>query len=109
MDYTDSSLPRNYVVVTNLNTNYSPIFDAYCLATGEVIKFKVHKTPNPHSNTKFMPFSNMPFEDGDIVYINSCHKQQKSRKTADGKWEKSPNEWEWWIDMYYIANLSVKV
>ena len=110
IDYTDPSLSPRYVVVTNLNTTYSPVFDGYCLKTGDICSFKVHSKSNPKATQKVMSFKMMPFENGDILYLDKCSKKNRVRKGKEGEpaWVDIPDEWVWWADVYSIANLSIK-
>lgn len=104
IDYTDPSLKPNYVVVTNLNTTYSPTFDAYCLKTGQTCKMKVHKSNNPKNKVKYTTFRDMPFEDGDVLYMDKCEKQPRVKK-VDDQWVEIPGEYNWWINQYSLIKI----
>lgn len=104
MDYVNPNIPKTYMVVTHLNTKYSPRFDGYCLNNGKTVTFKARKTEKP--SMMFDTFVKKPFEDGDIISIVKCSKRNKS-KMVDGEWVKIPDEYEWWLDKYEIVNLEV--
>ncbi len=107
IEYTDTSLSPNYVVVTKLNTTYSPSFVAYCIKTGDTCQMKVHKTRNPKNSKIFDTFTKKPFEDGDVLFMDKCEKQPKVRKGIDGEpeWVEIPGEFNWWLMNYSIAKL----
>lgn len=104
MDYVNPNIPKSYMVVTHLNTKYSPRFDGYCLNNGRSVMFKARKTGKP--SAMYDTFAQKPFEDGDIISIVKCSKRNKS-KMVDGEWVKIPDEYEWWLDKYEIVNLEV--
>lgn len=104
IDYVDPKLPPNYVVVTGLNTTYSPVFNAYCLKTGESCQMKVHKSRNPKDAKVQTAYSTTPFEDGDVLFMDKCEKKPKNKK-IDGEWVEIPGEFNWWINKYSLANL----
>ena len=104
IDYKDSNLPKNYFIVTNLDTKYSPKFTAYCLNNGSSCELRVRKTKNPKNKldkTK-TPFSKMPFSDGDILYLKSWGEEAKMRKTEDG-WDKDYSTMVKWMYDYDIV------
>ena len=104
INYVNPNIPKTYMVVTNLNTKYSPRFDGYCLNNGKSVMFKARKTGKP--SAMYDTFAQKPFEDGDIISIVKCSKRNKS-KMVDGEWVKIPDEYEWWLDKYEIVNLEV--
>lgn len=104
MDYVNPNIPKSYMVVTHLNTKYSPRFDGYCLNNGKSVMFKARKTGKP--SAMYDTFSQKPFEEGDIISIVKCSKRNKS-KMVDGEWVKIPDEYDWWLDKYEIVNLEV--
>ena len=95
MDYVNPNIPKTYMVVTHLNTKYSPRFDGYCLNNGKSVMFKVRKTGKPKD--VYDCYSKKVFEEGDIISIVKCSKRNKS-KLVDGEWVKIPDEFEWWLD-----------
>ena len=100
IEYTDEDLDNNrYVVVTNLNTKYSPKFDAYCLRTGELSPMKISKTRQSKVAKITNSFKDTPVEDGDIIYIERAEKLPKKRKIGE-EWVVVQDEWEWWIRAY---------
>lgn len=105
IEYSNSELDKRIVVVTNLNTDWSPKFEAFCLNNRRVCEFKIHKKRNPRDKRIKTVWSDLPLHNGDIIYIKDCKKEQKSRKNANGEWEKIPGEFEWWLKDYYIYSL----
>lgn len=99
IDYTNDKLDKRYIMVLNLNTRYSPRFTAYCLNNGKTEKLKVYRTKKGKRAKQTTYFSDVPFEEGDILYARQFRPQPKSVKTPDG-WEKIPNSKEWWLIDY---------
>lgn len=102
IDYKNDKLPKTNIIVTGLNTKYSPRFNAYCLNNGKIMELKVSNASNPKSPVD--TFKKKPFENGDVLDIVKCTKKPKVKKTADG-WETIPNEFNWWLDKYNIISL----
>ena len=98
IEYMDPKMPKNYIVVTNLNTNYSPKFKGYCIATGQVCDLKVHKQ-KPKKKDAEQWFDQLPFEDGDTLYMKKCIKKARMKK-VDDNWVASTTEFDWWITDY---------
>ena len=44
-------------------------------------------------------FAEVPFEDGDILYIKDVKKEPKRQKVGES-WVDDPTETEWWIKDY---------
>ena len=102
--YTYPALDKRYVVVTALDTTYSPKFKAYCIATGQTVELKVHKKRNPKDKTVKTSFRDEPFSDGDILYMRKPTKKPKVTKVGD-KWVESETEIVWWLDDYKVVKL----
>ena len=99
VDYVDKDIDWRYVVVTDINTSYSPKFNAYSISNGKSVEMKVHKTKPRMDKNVINSFNEIPFEDGDILYIKQIKKQPKKQKTDDG-WVVIPDTYEWWIKDY---------
>ena len=99
VDYVDKSIEWRYVVVTDLNTSYSPKFNAYSINNGKVVEMKVHKAKPKFDKNVVNSFKEIPFEDGDILYIKIVKKQPKKHKVND-EWVVVPDTFEWWIKDY---------
>ena len=94
-------LDKKYVAVKGLNSKYSPVFDAYCLANGQTIKLKVYKN-KPRWQTADS-YADKPFKDGDILYVNKFEKKRRSMY-IDGQWKEiEPAEYEWWAKEYTVV------
>lgn len=101
-DYINPEFTTRYVVVTDLDTTYSPKFVAYCLKNGKTAPMKIHNTiPRNNKNVK-QCFSNLEVKNGDIVYMTACSKEPKKKK-IDGKWTDVPGEFDWWLNDYEIV------
>ena len=99
IDYINPDLDSRYVVVTNLDTTYSPKFNAYCLKNGKTCPMKVRKTRSGKAAVIYTTFKEKPFEDGDILYMKKC-KQEPKVKLVDGEWIRDYANKEWWIYDY---------
>lgn len=105
ISYNNCNLNSRYIAVTKLDTKYSPKFEAYCLNNGSTCVMKVHSRTYPKDRDKLTGFKEHPFQNGDVLYIESWSKKNKKRKTPDGKWEEvvdgSPDIW---LDKYKIVS-----
>ena len=101
----DPNLDWKYVIVTDLNTTYSPKFKAYCIATGQTAEMKIHKRRNPRDKSIKTSWADLPLADGDIIYMDECKREFKRRKNSAGEWESIPGEYEWWLKKYTKVNI----
>lgn len=101
IDYIDPEMSKTIIVVTNLNTNYSPKFVAYCINNGKTCPFKVRKNKKGRDYHVKNSFKDTPFEDGDILRMIKC-KQEPKAKMVDGKWERDYTDKEWWLYEYEV-------
>ena len=99
IDYTDETLDKNYIVVTNLDTRYSPKFTAYCLNNGKTCAMKVRKNKQGKTPGVVTSFKDTPFAEGDILHINKA-KQEPKAKMVNGEWTRDYSDKEWWIYDY---------
>lgn len=99
VDYVDDTVEWRYVVVTDINTQYSPKFNAYSINNGKTIEMKVHKTINRRDKEIIVSFNETPFQDGDVLYIRYAKKQPKKVKNGE-EWTIVPDTFEWWIKDY---------
>lgn len=102
INYREPSLSWRYVIVTELNTDYSPKFKAYSIQSGKTVEMKVHKQRNPRNKEVTTSFADIPFTDGQALYISKCKKEPKRQKVG-GDWEDVPGVFEWWIKDYMIV------
>ena len=102
IDYVDPTLDPRYVVVTNLNTNYSPKFVAYCLKTGQSCPMKVRKSKKGRAWDVKTSFHDTPFENGDILYMMKCKQEPKAVRNEDGSWGRDYKNKEWWLYEYSV-------
>ena len=105
IEFSDSSFDKRLAVVTKLNTNYSPKFEAFCLNNRQVSEFKIHKRKNPKDRRVKTTWAELPLKDGDIIYLKECKKEPKRRKNSDGEWEDIPGVFDWWLNDYSIVNI----
>lgn len=101
IDYIDPDMDVRYIVVTNLNTNYSPKFTAYCLKNGKTCQIKVRKNKKSENPTVVNSFKDTPFQEGDILYMIKCKQEPKS-KMVDGNWTRDYQDLEWWLYEYSV-------
>ena len=101
IDYVDPAMPKNIVVVTELNTNYSPKFVAYCINNGKTCPFKVRKNKAGRDRHVVTTFKDTPFNNGDILQIIKA-KQEPKAKMVDGEWRRDYTDKEWWIYEYNV-------
>ena len=108
-DITFESLEWNYVLVTNLDTRYSPKFIGYCLKNGKTKMFKGHKMKSyPKSKKWWKGYSDLPYNDGDVIYIKKWD-TAPAKKKVDGKWVDIPGTKEFWIDDYAIVQRNTEL
>lgn len=99
VNLTDDSLDKRIILVTGLETKYSPKFSAYCINNGKTEILKVQKTPRRRKpNTLY--FEDVPFKNGDVLYAKKMIRKAKN-KLVDGKWVPT-TEREWWLTDYKI-------
>ena len=104
IDYVNPKLGKQYVVVTNLNTNYSPKFIAYCLNNGKTCPIKIRKNKKGKDYHVKNSFKDTPIHDGDIIRMIKC-KQEPKAKLVDGVWQRDYNDKEWWMYEYEVVNV----
>ena len=106
IDYKDPELSKNYFVVTQLDTKYSPKFVAYCINNGDTKEFRIRKNRNPKNKKEktITSFSDKPFENGNILYLKLWGKEPKMTKTENG-WDKDYNTMLLWMYDFDIADL----
>lgn len=105
ISYTDPSLDKRYIVVTNLNTNYSPKFVAYCLSTGQTCPMKVRKNKQGRTPGVVTTFKDTPFQEGDVLYMNKL-KQEPKAKMINGEWQRDYSDKEWWLYDYKVVDFT---
>ena len=64
-----------------------------------------HQSCNPRETKVKTSVRDLPFKDGDILYMNACEKKNRVRKNENGEWEDVPNEFVWWLNDYSISNI----
>ena len=104
VSYQDESIDKHYFVVMNLDTTYSPKFTAYCIGNGKSVEMRAKKKKNPKDSKIKTTFADLPFKNGDILYLKSWGKEPKMKKTDNG-WERDPSAMINWLYDYSIANL----
>jgi len=80
------NLDKRYVYVESLSKKYSPKVSCRKLKDGKSIELKIYKNY----------FSKNEFSEGDILRCGKVEKKEKVKK-VDDKFEKIPNEYEWWL------------
>ena len=108
IDYIDPDLDPRYIIVTQLNTNYSPKFVAYCIKTGQTCPIKVRKNKSgKHTYARMNTYKDTPFVDGDLLYMIKA-KQEPKAKFVDGNWIRDYSDKEWWLYEYAVCDEIVK-
>lgn len=103
--YINPALSPRHIVVMNLDTTYSPKFDAYSLSTGQICEMKIHKKIPRNDKRAKISFAELPVKNGDILYMTDCKKEIRKTKNKDGDWVEIPGEFSWWLKDYTIINL----
>ena len=98
---TDPDMDKRICLVMSLDTKHSPKFTGYCLKNGNRQELKIHKCKDNRSKEIKTSFSDAPVEDGDILILRSCRRQQKQKKEGD-KWVPVPGVFEWWVNDYSV-------
>lgn len=87
---------KNYCLVTDVNTKYSPRVTLYSLGTGKEVECKINKAM----------FNQTPFKKGQLIKCGRFYEKFKQRKTENG-WEQTDIK-EWWLESYeLIDNLEI--
>lgn len=104
IDYVNPDLDPRWVVVTGLDTKYSPRFNAYCLKNGQTCQIKVRKNRKGGKNNYYLvnTYEDTPFNNGDILYMVKCKEEPKAVRGEDGKWVRDYNNKEWWLYEYRV-------
>ena len=106
IDYKDNKLDKRIVVVTKVDTTYSPKLEVFCLKNGQVAEIKIHKRKNQKDKGIKVSWNELPLEEGDIIYMRKCEKERKRRKNKNNEWEGIQGQFEWWLNDYdKIENL----
>lgn len=96
----DESYDKRYVVVTSLDTKYSPKFSAYCINNGKMAELKVRRKPKRRqpNNTYF---EDLPFKEGDILYCHNFERKMGVKK-ADNNWVET-GQYNFWVTKYKVV------
>lgn len=97
VNYKNPKLDKKYVVITDVNSKYTPVVNTYSLGSGVSVKCKISKRI----------WENL--EVGSIIYINSMEKKfgfKTVGKDEKGKpkFEKDESKQEWWITSYHVVD-----
>jgi DNA polymerase III alpha subunit len=98
-DMVDENMDKRFVLVMQLNTTYSPKFNAYRFKDGKIIPMKVHKGRN--GKDVKASYDHEPFDDGDVLKIMR-EKDLPKRQNINGKWVPIPGEYEKWAKDYVV-------
>ena len=103
ISYVDPNADVRDIVVTNLDTSYSPKFVAYCIKNGETCPMKVRKNKRSHDFSVKTSFKDTPFKDGNILHMIKAKKEPKA-KMVDGEWKRDFTDKEWWLYEYSVIS-----
>ena len=97
VQYKNPKLDKKYVLITDVNTKYTPVVMTYSLNSGATVKCKIPKR------------AWQSLEVGSIIYIKSMERKCGFKKVGeDGKgkpiFEKDIDKQEWWINSYEVIN-----
>lgn len=103
ISYNNNKLNKRYVLITDINTKYTPVIDTYCLNNGMTCKCKIPKKI----------WNNIgELKQNDIIYIHSMEKkfgwkkvgEKEDKKTGKLKpiFEQDESKLEWHITNYSI-------
>lgn len=100
VQYKNPILDKRYVLITEVNTRYTPVVVTYSLGSGVSVKCKIPK--------KIWE----DLEVGNIIYIKGMEQRMGYKKVGEddkGKpiFEKDPNKMEWVINQYDVINGSI--
>lgn len=100
VQYKNPNLDKKYVLITDVNTKYTPVVNTYSLGSGVSVKCKIPK--------KIWE----DLEVGSIIYIKSIEKRfgyKKVGEDANGKpkFEKDMTKIEWFINEYDVINNTI--
>ena len=56
------------MLITDLNTSYSPKFNAYSIGEGKSVEMKIHSKMNKRDKEQKVSFNEIPVEDGNVIY-----------------------------------------
>ncbi|MGL5149226.1 MAG: hypothetical protein ACRC7N_01470 [Clostridium sp.] len=102
VDYINPKLDKRYVLVSDINTKYTPTLNTYSLGSGNTCKCKIAKKLWNNEGQ---------LNDNDIIYIHSMERKFGHRKvgeTTDKKGKVKPvfevdeSKLEWWITSYSV-------
>lgn len=97
IQYKNENLDKRYVLITDVNTKYTPIVNTYSLASGVSVKCKIPKKI----------WQNLIA--GNVIYIKSMEKRLGYKKAGEdekGKpiFEKDNAKLEWYINSFTVIN-----
>jgi|GEM_PF-449204 len=105
IDYKNDKLEKRYVLVTSINTKYTPVVDTYCLNNGGTCRCKISKTI----------FKDKEIDVGDIIYIHNMTRKfgykkvgEKEDKKGNVKpiFEQDESKQDWWITSYNKVDIN---
>ena len=104
IDYRNEKIEKRYVLVTDINTKYTPVVNTYCLNNGSTCKCKISKK---------LWNNDGQLNENDIIYIHAMEKKfgfKKVGETTDKKgkikpiFEEDQTKMEWWITNYSVIH-----
>ena len=97
IQYKNPKLDKKYVLITDVNTKYTPVVMTYSLNSGVTVKCKIPKREW------------QGLEKGSIIYIKSMERKCGFKKVGEdekGKpiFEKDVDKQDWWINSFEVIN-----
>lgn len=87
---------KYYILIEDLNTEYSPKFTAHKLRAGDKVTLKVSKAV----------YKEHPFQSGDILLCKQFTDKNVRKRNQEGGFDKVEGKIEKWLDVYYVLNSS---
>ncbi|MBU3186543.1 PHP domain-containing protein [Clostridium estertheticum] len=73
IDYTNEKLDKRYVLVSDIDTKYTPTLNTHCLNNGTDVICKISKKI----------WNNQPVQENNIIYIHSMERRFKQKKVGE--------------------------
>jgi len=104
VNYTDDTLDKRYIIVTGLDTKYSPRFEAYCLNNGKTETLKIQRVPK-RRRSGIVYYEDRLIHEGDILYATRMERKSKNKKVGNtgtpADWQPT-GDFDWWLRDYRV-------
>ncbi len=104
VNYTNDSLDKRLIIVTGLDTKYSPRFEAYCLNNGKTETLKIQRVPK-RRRKGVVYYEDRLIKEGDILYATRMERKSRNKKVGNtgtpADWQPT-SEFDWWLRDYKV-------